>query len=217
MPEDGGGGDARGLAPALLEAELTAEFDEAVGAALEEELLDADEVVVVLDLVLDFLSDLLNAGDEGAEAVEDAEFPFGGEVVRGLEEALLEGRVGAVGEVVAEALGEAASDGCEDGLQALEDPGVELASLLGHHLVEDGRLDVGEDDAVKHLEDAALDERPPVEESGVDVLLEAGQDVGEDHLVGLLVQLGEVHGVDLVVPAADAGRVVDHLQQVRAQ
>ena len=173
---------------------------------------------MVLQLVLDLLLDLLDAADEGAQLVEDVELPLRGQIVGRLQDAALRAGVALVLQIGGHALGEAAAQrAVQQVLELLHDPLVELGAVGGHHAVVDGRLDVGQQHAAQELEEGALDKAHPVDGAAAAVLLALGQHPRDDHLVGLLVQLREVHRVDLVVPAADAGGVEDELDEFAVQ
>ena len=88
----------------------------------------------------------------------------------------------------------------------LQRPGGELGIvfLVGLDAVKDGRLDVGNDKPVEIIENAAFDDV----DSHAAVLffrkmrrILLPEEEGHDHLVGLLVQLEQFHGPELVVPA----------------
>ena len=86
--------------------------------------------------------------------------------------------------------------------------------------VKNGRLDVGDDQAVEVIEKTALDDlssqRQPFlfAEAAALKLIEQK---GRDHLVRLLVHLVQFHGAQLVVPASHAGSGKHELQQAFSQ
>jgi len=110
------------------------------------------------------------------------------------------------------AVAEAAGDGFGLFFQVLQDPAVELVALFSHHSVEDRWFDISEDDTVEHFKDAAFNQPQPGDRTGSLFFFEFSQDVGDDHLMGLFVQFRKIHRVDLVIPAADAGGIVDQFQ-----
>jgi hypothetical protein len=56
-----------------------------------------------------------------------------------------------------------------------------------HQLVENGRLNIRQHDAVQKFHDAAFYQDPPVNLGVMVLLLVAGQHVQDHHLVGLFV------------------------------
>ena len=213
VAKNGRDGDAWRLRPPFLEAELSAQFHEACGFPFEGDFLDAEQVVMVFNLVFDLLADLLRSADERAHFIKDVELPLRREKMGGFEDALFAGGIGVVEKVLAETLFEAAADERQLVVEIAADPVVEFIAELRHHLVEDGRFDVRQDDAVEHFEKAAFNEMEPVDGASRLVFFEPREHVGDDHFVRLLVKLREVHGVDLVVPTADAGGVVQEFNQ----
>ena len=205
--------NARRLRPSLLEAELSAQFHETGCFAFQGDLLDTEQVVVVFYLVLDLLADLLRSPDERAHLIEDVELPLSGKEMGGLENTFFLGGIGLVEKIAAEAFIEAATDLRQLVLQVASHPFVEFVAELGHHLVEDRRFYISQDNSVEHLEETAFDKMKPVDGAWCLVLLEARRYVCDDHFVGLLVQLGEIHRIDLVVPTADASGVVKQFNQ----
>ena len=96
------------------------------------------------------------------------------------------------------------------GFEFAERPGGEFPVVfaVGLDAVEYRRLDVGDDEPVEVVENAAFDD------VRTDAALLFGahacgallpEEEGRDHLVGLLVQLEKFHGAQLVVPASHAG------------
>ena len=205
--------NSRRLRPPLLEAELPAQFHESGGLPFEGDLLDAEQIIMVFDLVFDLLADLLRAADERAHFIKNIELPLRGEEMRGLQHAFFAGGIGVVEEILAEAFLKAAVDHRQFVVEVAADPVVEFVAELRHHLVEDRGLDVRQDDAVEHFKEAAFNEMQPVDGAWRLVLLKPREHVGDDHFMRLLVKLREIHRVDLVVPTADAGGVVDEFNQ----
>ena len=217
VPQHGGGGDAGRLAPALLEAQLSAKVNEGGGFASQRQFLHTEQVIVVFDLVLDFLADALDSVDERTEFVEDIELPLGGQKMRRLQDTLLMRRIAGLQQMPTHPLRDIPRNGGGQWLQMPEHPFIQFPPLLGHHAMEDRRLDVGQHNSVKHLKESALDEFEPVNAARADLILRLGQDVCDHHLVRLLVQFREIHRIDLVIPPPDAGGVVNHQQQFTIQ
>ena len=213
VAENGRDGNARRLRPTFLEAELSAQFHETGGLPFKGDFLDAEQVVMVFNLVFDLLADLFRSADEWTHFIEDIELPLRCEEMRGFENALFAGGIGVVEKVLAETLFETAADKRQLVVEIAADPIVEFVAELRHHFVEDGRLDVRQDDAVEHFKETAFNEMEPIDGASRLVFFEPCEHVGDDHFVRLLVKLREIHGVDLVVPTADAGGVVQQFNQ----
>ena len=151
VAENGRDGDARRLRPPFLEAELPAQFHESGGFPFEGDFLDTEQIVMVFNLVFDLLADLLRSADERAHFIKDVELPLCREKVRGFEDALFAGGIGVIEKVLAETLFETAADERQLVVEIAADPVVEFVAELRHHLVEDGRFDVRQDDSVEHF------------------------------------------------------------------
>ncbi|MPL97919.1 hypothetical protein SDC9_44115 [bioreactor metagenome] len=216
MSQDRCLGNPGGLGPPLLEAQLPHQGDETPEAHVPvgqfprgEHFIHRPQVPVLVDLPGDLSPGLLDAehGLGAAPVIDEVELPLGGQVVGRPEAFALQGEVPVVEKILPEAGGEVRGQTLEIGGEPVGHPGVELFPLPGilHELVEDGGLDVRQDNPVEKLEDPPLDEGRPVDVPAPFLPLVPGDDPRHDHLVGLLSQLGEGGWVGVVVPALHAG------------
>jgi hypothetical protein len=77
------------MCPSLLKTQLTAQVDKTEGLLAERDLLYANEIVMILNLVLDLFPGFVDSINERGSVVDDLKFPIGGEVVGGFEQPLL--------------------------------------------------------------------------------------------------------------------------------
>ena len=111
--------------------------------------------------------------------------------------------------------------GAHHGLQLAQHPFGQLAVMFGIFLdaIEHRRLDVGDDQPVEVVEQAAFHHFLPQGQAGFGLQVAALKPVkkkGGDHFMGLLVHLVQFHRPQLVVPAAHAGAGKHELQQTFA-
>ena len=124
-------------------------------------------------------------------------------------------RAGMIGR---EALPEVFVQRADAGFEFFERPGGELAVVfaVGLDAVEHRRLDVGDDEPVEIVENAAFNDVDA--DAALLFVAHAGgvllpEKKGCDHLVRLLVQLEKFHGTQLVVPPPHAGSRENELEK----
>ncbi len=93
-------------------------------------------------------------------------------------------------------------------------PGVELLAPLCHKFMVDGGFYISYDYPVQKFEQRSLHELFPVNGYLAICLFEFRNNVGYDHLVGLLIKLGKsLLGPDMIIPALHMGCFIDKFKK----
>lgn len=140
------------MSPAKLKSQLAAQVDEPERLLSQGYLLHPDEIIMILDLVLDFLLRPVDTVNKRSGIVYDLEFPVGGQIMSGFEQSSLEAGIVSFQQVIPELIEKASLDIPGVVGQLLENQLVDLPALFSHHLVKNGRLDVRKDDSLQKLE-----------------------------------------------------------------
>ena len=203
VAEHRGLGQARRLRPALLESQLAAEIEKAGDAAAGKEIGEAGQRRMVLHARIDLPLDLLDVVGERGDRIDDLELPAGRGIMGRPQQPFLQAGFILDEKPVPHPFEKLRGAG-KLRFQLFQHPGIQLRPLLLHHPVEDGGLEIGEQAPLQAFKDRPLDQPLPVD-LVPGLLLELGQHIGDDHLVRLLVQLGELDRPDLVVPPLQRG------------
>ncbi|KAF5031868.1 hypothetical protein DSECCO2_623300 [anaerobic digester metagenome] len=227
VPEHGGFRDARRLGPAGLEAQLP----EQPGEMPERRLFAREKPVGQVRHAREVREPGQSAGKRrfdveqlvvpGVVALYERIFPAAGVEVGGVEDAPRRGVGFGHGEVGRKPAPEVVAELAHARLELPEHPGRQLRVMVGVglDLVENRRLDVGDDQPVEVLEQPSLNDLEPqrqffgLAQMGAVALVEHP---GDHHLVGLLVHLHEVHGAVFVVPAFHEGTGEEQLEKAFA-
>ncbi len=172
---------------------------------LVKEIGHADDVAHVVEPVNEAGFNLRKLVVHLVDGFEKLEFRVGGIEVRGVQDAASEALVLGLHEILVEPVCKIVTQGQNAGTQLVDDPVGKCPVIVGIFLdaVEDGRLDVRDDEPVEVVEETAFDDgftqcalAGHVKIAGI----EQEEEPCHDHLVRLLVDLDEFHGAEFVVP-----------------
>jgi len=207
MPQHRRLGKPGTLRPSLLKPQLTAQVNETERLLAKGNLLHADQIVMILDLILDLFPGSVDPIDKGRCVIDDLEFPVGSKIVSCTQQPFLKSGIVFIEEIAFKFLRKAALHRINILAQLFQDDGVNLVSLLAHHFMEYRRFDVGQDNSLQELEHPPFYQLAPVNHHLSFMFLQFSKNIGDDNLVRLFIEFREFHGSHVVVPSLNAGRI----------